>query len=189
MNGSVVAVFGSSTLEPHDDGYGEAVRLGRLLADEGATVATGGYGGTMEAVSRGANEGGTQVIGVTAPGVFPGRTRHNEWVTREVTADTISERIHRLVDLADGFIALPGSLGTATELLVAWNDAYVAPMAGRKPKPLVVVGAAWAGLVAAIADTTGADDSLVRRADNAASALEELRQILMDGQDQHRGIG
>ncbi len=45
-----VAVFGASQSRPGDGHYEEAVRCGELLARAGLTVATGGYGGTMEAV-------------------------------------------------------------------------------------------------------------------------------------------
>ena len=62
---NVVTIFGGS--EPHagEPAYEEARRLGELLAAAGFTVLTGGYIGTMEAVSRGANETGGHVIGIT----------------------------------------------------------------------------------------------------------------------------
>ncbi len=60
-----VSVFGGSQPKEGDAAYTEAQELGRLLAERGHTVLTGGYIGTMEAVSRGANEAGGHVIGVT----------------------------------------------------------------------------------------------------------------------------
>ena len=60
-----VAVFGGSAPRPGDEVYAQAVELGRLLAMGGHTVMTGGYMGVMEAASRGANEAGGHVIGVT----------------------------------------------------------------------------------------------------------------------------
>ena len=60
-----VSVFGSSKPTPGDKTYTEALELGSLLAKRGHTVLTGGYMGTMEAVSRGAAEAGGHVIGVT----------------------------------------------------------------------------------------------------------------------------
>ncbi|MBS1195807.1 MAG: family Rossman fold protein, partial [Actinobacteria bacterium] len=50
----VIAVFGSSAGRPGDPGYEAARTCGRLLAEAGYAVATGGYAGTMEACSRGA---------------------------------------------------------------------------------------------------------------------------------------
>jgi uncharacterized protein (TIGR00730 family) len=174
----VVAVFGSSRIEPDSPPYREGVQLGTLLAQAGMAVATGGYGGAMEAVSRGAGEVGGRVIGVTAPTVFPHRPRHNAWVTEEVPAETISDRIHRLIDLADGFVALPGSLGTFTELIVAWNDRHVAPMASQAPKPLVVVGDGWVRLVAAVSAGLGLVDSGIQATGDASAAAAAIVSAL-----------
>jgi hypothetical protein len=173
-----VAVFGSSQIQPDSPAYREGIQLGGLLAQAGFTVATGGYAGAMEAVSRGANEAGGAVIGVTAPTVFPDRPGHNDWVTAEIQAHSISERIHRLIDLADASVALPGSLGTLTELMVAWNDRYVAPMAGSGPKPLVIVGDAWVRIVAAVSAGLGMTDPGIIAAGDAAAAASRLIEAL-----------
>ena len=61
----IVSVFGGSAPKPGSPAYEEAQRCGALLAQAGWTVATGGYRGVMEAVSRGAHEAGGHVIGVT----------------------------------------------------------------------------------------------------------------------------
>jgi uncharacterized protein (TIGR00725 family) len=60
-----VSVFGGSQPREGDAAYAEAMELGRLLAERGHIVLTGGYIGTMEAVSRGARQAGGHVIGVT----------------------------------------------------------------------------------------------------------------------------
>ncbi len=49
-----VAVFGSSRRTEHSELYQEAYELGRVLARAGCAVLSGGYGGSMAAVSRGA---------------------------------------------------------------------------------------------------------------------------------------
>lgn len=55
MDGKIrIVVFGSSTCLPESAHYREAEELGRGLAESGFGVVTGGYGGTMEAVSKGA---------------------------------------------------------------------------------------------------------------------------------------
>jgi uncharacterized protein (TIGR00725 family) len=60
-----VTVFGSARLGGETPEYADAVRLGRRLAEERHTVMSGGYGGIMEAVSRGAREAGGNVVGIT----------------------------------------------------------------------------------------------------------------------------
>ena len=66
-NSPVIAVFGASQTPPDHPDWDAAVRCGAALAAAGFAVATGGYGGIMEAVSRGAAEAGCHVIGYTAP--------------------------------------------------------------------------------------------------------------------------
>jgi len=116
----------------------------------------------MEAVSAGADEAGGRVIGVTAPAVFPGRTGANRHVREERQAVTITERIHDLLTMANAVIALPGSLGTFTELVVAWNVAYVAPFSGASPKPIVAVGPVWGDIVPMLTDRLATMGELVQ---------------------------
>jgi len=74
-----VTVFGGS--RPDEAGYQQALQLGRLLGQAGYAVLTGGYIGTMEAVSRGAAEAGGHVIGVTCEDIEQWRkVNPNRWV-------------------------------------------------------------------------------------------------------------
>ncbi len=141
----VIAVFGASAAEPGDPEWREAETLGAALAKAGFALATGGYGGLMEAVSKGyaEGEGEHDIIGVSAPRVFPKRAGVNAYVAREITAETLLERIHQITDLSAASVALPGSVGTLTEIMVAWNLAFVAPFSDAAPKPLVTVGERW----------------------------------------------
>src|SRR5258708_39414519 len=61
-----ITVFGSSRPEEGHAEYTEAVELGRALAAESFAVCTGGYGGVMEGVSRGAREAGGRGFGGAA---------------------------------------------------------------------------------------------------------------------------
>ena len=177
----VVAVFGASSPSPEDPVYDDGVRCGRLLAEAGFTVATGGYAGLMEAVSYGARQAGGRVIGVTVPDVFPGRLGANAHVTEETRSASLLERIHVMVDLSVASIALPGSLGTATELMVAWNLAYVARFTDSTPKPVVAVGAQWRHLVPLLTDELGTDGTLVTTADTVEEAVDAVTTALRTG--------
>lgn len=142
-----IAVFGTSRSVEGDSHFEAAVLCGRLIAEAGFAVATGGYAGAMEAASLGAKRAGGHVIGVTAPSVFPGRAKANDYLTVETRADSLIERIGILTEMTAGSIALWGSLGTAAELIVAWNLAYVAAFSGSTAKPIVAVGEPWLSLV------------------------------------------
>ena len=86
-----ITVFGGST--PTRTDYEQAEILGRLLGEAGHTVLTGGYIGTMEAVSKGAAEAGAHVIGVTCEQIENWRpVGRNKWVIEERKYRTLGER-------------------------------------------------------------------------------------------------
>lgn len=110
-----VSVFGSSQPKEDSTAYAEAQELGRLLAERGHTVLTGGYIGVMEAVSRGAREAGGHVIGVTCEDIEAWRpTKANAWVMEEIRVKTLIERLHTLIHESDAAFALPGGWGGNT---------------------------------------------------------------------------
>lgn len=174
----LIAVFGSSAAVPGDGVYEDGVLCGGLLARAGFGVVTGGYAGLMEAVSRGAAEAGGHVVGVTVPEVFPGRSGANAFVAEEIAAAHLVERIHHLIDLAAGSITLPGSIGTLTELAMAWNLAYVARFAATPKKPVITVGPVWRDLVAHLVDLLDTDDDLVTCVETVPDAVREMTERL-----------
>ncbi len=109
MRGTI-AVFGSSRREPNSALYREAYELGRLLAEAGYTVLSGGYNGSMGAVSRGRARGGGPVIGVTCALFDP--LPANRWLSEEVKARDLLERLSIMMTRADGFVAVRGGIGT-----------------------------------------------------------------------------
>jgi len=169
-----VAVFGASIVSAGDPLYEQGVRCGRLLAEAGFGVATGGYGGLMEAVSLGARKADGRVTGVTVPSVFQNRDGGNAHLTHETRAQSLLERIQELAGTTAAAIALSGSLGTATELLAAWNLAYVTRFGEEEPKPIVAVGEPWASLVPLLTQALGTDGSLVSLVDTVDDAVETV---------------
>jgi len=136
-----ITVFGSSKPQPGQPAYENALRLGRLIAEGGHTVLTGGYMGTMEAVSRGAAEAGGHVIGVTCEQIERWRKNGpNRWVKEEWRTQTLLERIQRLIYGCDAAIALPGGAGTLAETTLYWNLLVIQAL---PPRPLVLVGEEW----------------------------------------------
>jgi hypothetical protein len=173
-----IAVFGASRSVEGDGHYEAAIRCGRLLARAGFAVATGGYSGAMEAVSRGAREAGGHVLGVTAPSVFPDRATANNHLTRETQAASLVERIGLLADGTAGSIALWGSLGTAAELIVAWNLAYVAPFSDTNPKPIIAVGEPWTSLIPHLETELATTPDLVTVVQDVDAAVAEMTRRL-----------
>jgi len=137
----IITVFGSSHPQDGHTDYAEALELGRALASAGFAVCTGGYGGVMEAVSRGASEAGGHVLGVTSS-FF--RSRPNRWVKEETSMPTWHERLFELVRLGDGYVACKGGTGTLVELAVVWEMVNKKAMEQR---PFVVLGDFWQPII------------------------------------------
>lgn len=133
----IITVFGSSRPKEGDSEYEEARELGKRLAQRGLAVCSGGYGGVMEGVSRGAKEADGATYGVTAE--FFKRSA-NEWVDTEVRMKTWEERLFELIRLGDGFAVCKGGTGTLVELAVVWEMLNKTVMSG---KPITVVGDFW----------------------------------------------
>lgn len=137
-----VSIFGGSSPKPGEPAYEEARQLGFLLGKTGHVILTGGYIGTMEAASRGASEAGAHVIGVTCADIEAWRgTQANTWVNEEWHFATLRERLYALVDGCDAAIALPGGVGTLTEISALWNQLIINLSPVRKP--LILVGGGW----------------------------------------------
>ena len=137
----IVTVFGSSRPRENDAEYEEARELGRILAASGFSVCSGGYGGVMAAVSRGAKEGGGKTYGVTAD-FF--NAKANSWIDVEVRVATWQERLFELIRLAHGFVACKGGTGTLVELAVVWEMLNKSVTTG---KPLSVLGQFWSPII------------------------------------------
>ena len=136
-----VSVFGGSQPKEDSTAYAEATELGKLLAQGGHTVLTGGYIGVMEAVSRGAGETGGHVIGVTCEEIETWRPiKANAWVMEEIRKKTLVERLHTLIHESDAALALPGGPGTLTEISLMWNLMIVESLHRR---PLILIGDGW----------------------------------------------
>jgi uncharacterized protein (TIGR00730 family) len=136
-----ITVFGGAKTLPGEFAYTEAYQLGKLLGEAGHTILTGGYSGTMEAVSHGASESGAHVIGVTCDEIEKWRpTDANTWVIEEWRKSTLTERMMTLITSCDTAIALPGGVGTFTEILVHWNQLLLGII--TQP-PLILIGDDW----------------------------------------------
>ena len=141
----VIAVFGSHAPQPGSADYGVAREVGQRLAETGFAVATGGYGGTMAAVSQGAADAGGHVIGVTSRQVEKSRpVKLNRWVKEEIQYRTLVERVVHLVNNNEGMIVLPGGIGTLSEMALAWSLMQVQEINRR---PLILLGQMWSDTI------------------------------------------
>jgi uncharacterized protein (TIGR00730 family) len=101
----------------HDPVYREAARAvgEELLARDLGLVYGGASVGLMGAVADSVLDGGGEAIGVI-PEALESREVAHAGLTELEIVGSMHERKRRMVELADGFIALPGGLGTLEEI-------------------------------------------------------------------------
>lgn len=173
--GPITVVFGSNSPKEGELDYAAARQLGGLLAQAGYVVATGGYFGTMEAASRGAKEAGGHVIGVTTS-IFDGvRLRPNAYLDEEIKFPTLFQRLHHLVTMADAWVALPGGIGTLSEVALTWSLLQVGEV---RRQPFVLVGELWRKTIGEYSNDYYVRPQyreLVRYADDVGQVVELLK--------------
>ncbi len=174
----LIAVFGSSTVRPGDAAYELAHALGREIGRAGADVMTGGYHGTMEACSRGAHEAGGHVVGVTVE-LFEKRGPVNAFVKERVHTPDLYERLRHLLDRANGFVVLPGSIGTLTELFLTWT---LVSVGGRRREPIVLLGEHWTGFVQALRHPDMVVPHLFEFVEVTTDPADAVRRVLSGSQ-------
>jgi uncharacterized protein (TIGR00730 family) len=177
-----IAVFGGAAPKPGEDAYEEAYLLGKLLAASGHVVINGGYIGTMEAVSRGAAEAGGKVIGVTCDEIEKFRpSSPNQWINKEIRFPQLRQRILAMIDDSEAAIALPGGIGTLTEILTTWNHLLIGAI---QPRPMILVGEEWQAIIKKFFDELGEyiperQRSWVQFAPDVITALKMLGDSLL----------
>jgi uncharacterized protein (TIGR00730 family) len=109
-----VTVFGSARIGEDHPAYAGARETGRLFAEAGFAVVTGGGGGVMEAANRGAREGGGLSVGFNIE--LPHEQEPNPYIDVGLTFRHFYARKTMFVKAAEGFVIFPGGFGTLDEL-------------------------------------------------------------------------
>jgi len=167
MSEKTITIFGTGRAKCGDSAYEMAYETGKILAQAGFTIANGGYGGTMLAAAKGAAEAGGEIIGVTCS-AFKGKP--NEYISREVVADSLDERLDTLIKLGQGYVVLPGGTGTLLELAKVWelkNKGFL-----EADKPIILVGGFWKPLVDLIASDDPDSSRYIKQADGPGQVVE-----------------
>jgi uncharacterized protein (TIGR00730 family) len=168
-----IAVFGSSRRTEDSPHYRAAHDLGRSLARAGYVVLSGGYQGSMAAVSCGAREAGGRVIGVTCAQFDP--LQPNPWLSEEIKAPTLLARLAIMMERADGFVALRGGIGTLSEVTLAWSLLQTRTL---DSKPLVLMGSDWPPILETFRQHTDLGNSIAALARLAETPDEVLAALL-----------
>ncbi len=173
-----IAVYcGSAT--PEDPRYVElAYDVGRELATRGIGVVYGGGRlGLMGAVARGAKEAGGEVIGIIPDALIKSEVANYD-CDELVAVSGMHERKQKFTDLSDGFITLPGGVGTMDELWEAMSWSQL----GYHSDPVGVLNAfgfydhllAFNRKMAEVGFVRPAHQNILIAADNLPDLLEQM---------------
>ena len=141
--GPAIGVFGSARTQPDHPQYAVAERAGRLLAEAGFAVITGGGPGCMEAANKGAMEAGGTSVGLGIE--LPFESGLNEYVDVGINFRYFFARKTMFVKYAQGFVVLPGGIGTFDELFEAMTLVQTQKVTSF---PIALIGVDyWSGLL------------------------------------------
>nr|WP_282921944.1 TIGR00730 family Rossman fold protein [Mobiluncus sp. Marseille-Q7826] len=179
--GKAITVFGSARVEPGTKYYRLGEDIGKVFAQAGFSIITGGGPGLMEAVSKGArrNDGMTIGLGIE----LPHEQGINEYVDLGIDFRYFFVRKTMFVKYAQAFVALPGGFGTLDELFECVTLRQTSKI---QQYPIVLVGHEyWDGLMKwvrkclveeGMASTT--DASIIQVVDTAEEALYVVQNTL-----------
>jgi hypothetical protein len=136
--GPAVTVFGSARFGDGTPEYALGRELGRLLAEAGFAVITGGGPGMMEAANRGAKEAGGRSIGCNI--ILPFEQSANPYLDEVINFHYFFARKVMLVKYSCAFVCLPGGFGTLDEMFEA---ATLIQCRKIGPFPLILLGKAF----------------------------------------------
>jgi uncharacterized protein (TIGR00730 family) len=156
-----------------------AAALGATLAEAGiGLVYGGGRAGLMGIVADAALAAGGEVIGVIPQSLVDRELAHRGCTTLHVVP-SMHARKAMMADLADGFVALPGGIGTLEELFEVWTWAQLGDHA--KPVALLNVAGFYDTLIAFIGEIAAKGflrhrhGDMLLVADDVPALLETMR--------------
>jgi uncharacterized protein (TIGR00730 family) len=154
--GPAIAVFGSARTQVDHRYYALAEKVGGALVGAGFAVITGGGPGAMEAANKGASEGGGVSVGLGIE--LPFEAGLNRWVDMGINFRYFFARKMMFVKYSQGFVVLPGGLGTFDELFEALTLVQTQKVTSF---PVVLMGVDyWSGLLDWMRDTVLAEGKI-----------------------------
>ncbi|WP_127842418.1 TIGR00730 family Rossman fold protein [Actinomyces wuliandei] len=141
--GPAVSVFGSARTSASDPAYAVAEQVGAGLARSGYAVVTGGGPGMMEAANKGCHEAGGTSVGLGIE--LPHEQGMNDYVDLGVNFRYFFARKTMFVKYSDGFVVMPGGMGTLDELFESLTLVQTQKISSF---PIVLVDSGyWSGLL------------------------------------------
>jgi uncharacterized protein (TIGR00730 family) len=147
--GPCVSMFGSARAEPGSEPYVMAEKTAKLLAENGFGVVSGGGGGIMEAVNKGASEAGGLSIGLNIE--LPHEQEPNKYSNHKLDFHYFFIRKVVFVKYSQAYVVLPGGFGTMDEFFEALTLIQTRRI---RAFPTILMGSSyWQGLIDWIKNT------------------------------------
>lgn len=176
--GPAVSVFGSTRVREGDAEYQLGETMGRMLADNGFAVITGGGPGAMEAANKGAQSSGGASIGFNIK--LPNQQRPNPYIDYDklVTFEYFFVRKVMFLKYSQAFIVLPGGFGTLDEL----SEAITLIQTGKSQKfPVIMMGSEyWSDLYAWIRKRMLEENGFISETDLDFIFIEDNPEKVID---------
>ena len=148
--GPCISVFGSARTAPDHPQYRLAVEISEAIVESGLGVITGGGPGIMEAANKGARNAGGTSVGLNINLSF--EQKHNEFIDQDklMNFEYFFVRKVMFIKYSQGFVVMPGGLGTLDELFEALTLIQTEKI---KRFPILLVGKEfWSGMIGWIKD-------------------------------------
>ncbi len=179
--GPSVTVFGSARMNTRSVLYKNAREIGGLLIKEGFAVISGGGGGIMEAVNRGAAEAGGKSVGLNIK--LPHEQEPNKYSNIKVDFKYFFVRKLMFNKHSNAFIVMPGGFGTLDELFEVLTLVQTERM---DYCPIVLFDSGfWSGLLDWTKEQllkkkmiSPKDMNLLKVVDTPAEAVEAIKECL-----------
>ena len=163
-----VSFFGSARIQPGEPAWESARETARLLSESGFAIISGGGPGIMEAVNRGARQGGSPSVGLNIR--LPGRTEPpNQYQDISLHFHHFFVRKSIFVHFAAAFVVMPGGFGTLDEVLECLT--LMQTDKARRIPVILMDSGFWTGL------TDWFRNTLLRRGTIAERDLEAFQII------------
>jgi len=169
-----VSIFGSTRVKPGDEVYQRAEQTGKLLAENGFAVITGGGPGVMEAANKGAFSAGWKSIGLNIE--LPLEQKPNPYTNITLNFRYFFVRKVMFVKYAVAYIILPGGFGTMDELLESITLIQTKKI---RPFPVILVGSEyWKGFLDWIKDVVLKDEKISSADLDILQLIDEPKEII-----------
>lgn len=180
--GQAISVFGSARTPKDHPTYAQAEAVGRGLAEAGFAVITGGGPGTMEAANKGALEAGGESIGLGIE--LPFEARLNDYVGFGLNFRYFFVRKMMFVKYSQGYVVMPGGLGTMDELFEAMTLSQTKKITQF---PIVLMGVEhWEGLLTWMRQTM-LSDGRIKQSDldmiTLTDDVDEAVELMLKARD------